>query len=278
MTPALRGPRASLRALTLASLLASLAGPLVFAQETPPASEGSPATDKPAEAAADKPAIKRVRSPFLPKGFGDASARPLNQPTNTPLDQLEFRGLSVMGADKLYSVFDPSSSRGYWLKPGETQAGYTLVSYNESAKSVLVRSAAGERTVPLKAVGDGAAPAGGQTMGGVAQRPVMVAPLAQQAQAANKPATLPTGAFPIASGQPVPPGYTLAQALPSNAPGAVPPGTTYAIPPGNPLPAGFTAVAAPASNNATQNTPPPRRRIIVDQRSRTPQQPQQPTR
>jgi hypothetical protein len=224
-----------------------------------------------------QPAAQAVRSPFLPPGFGE-QRRAVNQPTNTPLDQLEFRGLSKIGGDELFSLFDPSTSRGYWMRVGETQGGYTLVSFNPSASSVIIRSPAGDRTIPLRQITPPAAPAaaaGGRTGGG--QRVGLVNPLANTqppppspGSAAPMATSLPPGSFPLGEGQTLPPGFVLVRPLPSSTPGALPPTVTYALPPGSQVPPGFSPagpVGQPGAPGAT--TPTQRRRIIVNQGQQT---------
>jgi hypothetical protein len=237
---------------TLATLL--LAGVPLIAQDAQPG-----------------PAKGRARSPFLPKGHGEASRGPLNAPTNTPLDQLEFRGIVTMGGQTSLSLFDPAANRGYWMKEGESQAGYTLVSHNKSGQSIVVRSSAGERSIPLKAASTGNAAAAAP--GG--NRPGLITPLASgMNQAAGgvvgpSAASLPSGSFPVGTGQPAPNGYTLAQALPSTMPNALPAGSTFAIPAGNPIPPGFAPVGAAGAGQQQQ---PSRRRVIVNPQQPQPQQ------
>jgi hypothetical protein len=218
----------------------------------------------PEEAPAD-PSKPKVRSPFLPRGEAKPDEVDLNQPTNTPLDQLEFRGIVFIGENRMFSVFDPSASRGYWLKPGASEAGYTLTTFDETAQAITIRSAAGVRSIPLKST----SPGGGNNVVSF-QRPTpapLVAPSQQPPPpgAAPMATSLPPGSFPIATGQPVPPGYMLAQPLPSTEPGALSPGVVYALPPGSAVPPGFAPVALPGAAEATP-APVQRRRIIVDPR------------
>lgn len=93
-------------------------------------------------------------SPFVPEDWSpepprQARARPTPPRQPQPLDKLEFRSIANFGGKRTFSLFDPTQNRSYWLGIDETEAGFTVVDYQEKEDSVVVRHEGRTRTVPL---------------------------------------------------------------------------------------------------------------------------------
>ena len=89
-------------------------------------------------------------SPFLPADYQQAPAAPPPPPQASPLDKLELRSVSVLGGVHHFSLFDTSSSKGFWIKLNETVQGVSVSDYNKPEGSVLVRSGGFSKRLKLK--------------------------------------------------------------------------------------------------------------------------------
>lgn len=98
-------------------------------------------------------------SPFLPEGFtpsGEREQRPPPPPPQPPrgpqpLDNIEFRGLTKVGGELAFSLYDPAEQRSFWLGPGESFAGFTITEFEEGGDYSIVVSHNGEtRTIGLR--------------------------------------------------------------------------------------------------------------------------------
>jgi hypothetical protein len=89
------------------------------------------------------------RSPFLPPDFQRPGTAPVEAPPS-PLDRLELRGITTVGGSPVFSIFDPGSSRGYWVGVNENFAGVTVSEFNDRDESLTVRSGPHVRTLRLK--------------------------------------------------------------------------------------------------------------------------------
>lgn len=81
------------------------------------------------------------RSPFAPPGVTNTA--PVSE---TPV-QLEFRGIAADESGAMFSVYDLTTNRGYWVREGE--AGLISVKSFDAAENQLVVEQGG-RTLPLK--------------------------------------------------------------------------------------------------------------------------------
>jgi hypothetical protein len=81
------------------------------------------------------------RSPFAPPGAGKAA-----QEEAAPA-QLEFRGIATDESGTIFSVFDLSQNRGYWVRQGEAGA-VTVKNFNPDEGQIEVEQ--GGRALVLK--------------------------------------------------------------------------------------------------------------------------------
>ena len=96
-------------------------------------------------------------SPFLPEGYQppQTNQRPPREPPPPPprgpepLDKIEFRGMTTIGGEPSFSLFDPEEKRSYWIPLGRTDGGFTIVDYKEDEEAVVVRHNNRNRTISL---------------------------------------------------------------------------------------------------------------------------------
>jgi hypothetical protein len=81
------------------------------------------------------------RSPFAPPGVVNA------EPVNETPSQLEFRGIATDESGTLFSVYDLTANRGYWVREGEAGA-VSVKSFDRDESQIMVEQ--NGRTVPLK--------------------------------------------------------------------------------------------------------------------------------
>lgn len=81
------------------------------------------------------------RSPFAPPGVKTS------EQVNEAPTQLEFRGIATDESGTMFSVYDMTANRGYWVREGEAGA-VSVKSFDPAESQILVEQ--GGRTVPLK--------------------------------------------------------------------------------------------------------------------------------
>ncbi len=81
------------------------------------------------------------RSPFASPGVTNV------EPVNEAPAQLEFRGIATDDSGTIFSVYDLTASRGYWVREGESGA-VTVKSYDSVSNQLVVEQ--GGRMVPLQ--------------------------------------------------------------------------------------------------------------------------------
>ncbi len=99
----------------------------------------------------------RNNSPFIPEDFVDPDDRrspkpepePEPEPRDDPLDDLQLRGITVVGDEELFSLHDPSSEESFWLAVDQSEGDYTLLAFDDSAESVTVGRGDRERSIVL---------------------------------------------------------------------------------------------------------------------------------
>jgi hypothetical protein len=89
------------------------------------------------------------KSPFLPEGY-QVQAKPAGPPEPSPVARYELRSIMVLGGVHTFSLFDTTTSKGFWINLDETVEGVSISDYKKSDESVLVRSAGHERRLKLK--------------------------------------------------------------------------------------------------------------------------------
>ncbi len=68
--------------------------------------------------------------------FGQTrSGGPTTDASNAPV---EFRGVVVEGAEKIFSVYEPEYRRSFWLKENETEGRITVRHFDEAASTLSV--------------------------------------------------------------------------------------------------------------------------------------------
>lgn len=193
-----------------------------------------------------------VRSPFMAR-TAEAARGPAGGPT--PLDAVEFRGVLAVQGETWCGIFDPASTRTYWIREGAVEAGFGIRGYDPAAGTVLVSLGGLERTVSLRAATIGTAPAAtpGPVLVTAPAAPTMVPPPPPGAGANVR--GLPPGSFAVAQETPVPPGFVVIEL--NNA--------TFAVPPGGSVPAGARVVrtGSAAGVNSPMAAPRPRQRVVV---------------
>ncbi len=85
------------------------------------------------------------RSPFAPPGVQNV------EPADETPVPLEFRGIASDESGTMFSVYDLTTNRGYWVREGESKgdSGAILVKSFDAAENQLVVEQGG-RTLPLK--------------------------------------------------------------------------------------------------------------------------------
>ncbi len=95
------------------------------------------------------------RSPFIPEGWSPPQPP---RPRETPpppaqpqaLDRLEFRGMTKWQGEYLFSLFDPTENRSFWLGVNQSDSGFTVSEFNERDETVVVRHENRSRSVGLR--------------------------------------------------------------------------------------------------------------------------------
>jgi hypothetical protein len=96
-------------------------------------------------------------SPFLPEGYtppqerraAPPPPRPTPPPGPQPLDQIEFRGMTRIGGETSFSLFDPNQKRSFWIGLGQSDGGFEVVEYKQREEAVVVKHDGKSRTIPL---------------------------------------------------------------------------------------------------------------------------------
>ena len=83
------------------------------------------------------------RSPFAPPGAGKVTEEPAAP------SQLEFRGIATDDSGTMFSVFDLSQNRGYWVRQGEAGA-VTVKNFNPDDSQIEVEQGGRALTLKLK--------------------------------------------------------------------------------------------------------------------------------
>ena len=95
------------------------------------------------------------RSPFIPEGWSPPQPP---RPRETPpppaqpqvLDSIEFRGMTKWQGEYMFSLFDPTERRSFWLGVNQSDSGFTVTEFNERDETVVVRHENRTRTVGLR--------------------------------------------------------------------------------------------------------------------------------
>jgi hypothetical protein len=86
-----------------------------------------------------------TESPFLPPGGGaSATQKPAE---STPI---EFRGLVADAEELRFAIYEPTKQQGAWVRIGEKDAPYKILSYDSAMQAVIVDYEGKRQTLGLK--------------------------------------------------------------------------------------------------------------------------------
>jgi len=96
--------------------------------------------------------------PFTPPGRAQDSENAQDQ-TKTSLGKLQLRGITSIGGEYIFSVYDPDTRESKWLPQGQEQDGLLIQSYDAERNSVVISSETENLTRQMQ-MNDYAAPTG----------------------------------------------------------------------------------------------------------------------
>ncbi len=119
-----------------------------------------------------------TESPFVPPGGGAPASQKLAE--STPV---EFRGLVADAEGLRFAIYEPTKQQGAWVRIGEKDAPYNILSYDSAMQAVIVDYEGKRQTLGLKEAKFGAGNV-------IAAAP---APAAAAPQPGNRPQRVATG-------------------------------------------------------------------------------------
>lgn len=81
-------------------------------------------------------------SPFMPPASVTAAS--------SPSENLEFAGVSNLGAKTLVNVYDKTLKKGRWISVGGTEGSLSVLAYDSRREQIVVKSAEGQKTLTLR--------------------------------------------------------------------------------------------------------------------------------
>ncbi|MEX2382799.1 MAG: hypothetical protein WD490_10475 [Opitutales bacterium] len=98
----------------------------------------------------------RENSPFVWEGYSPPQPRPPAPPPPppppgpNPLDNMELRGVTVLGGQVYFSLYNSETQRGFWLRPDEMEDGFSVVDFDQGMDSLTLQHGDRTRSITLK--------------------------------------------------------------------------------------------------------------------------------